>query len=196
MILSCSIGAWGWQHVGWGKDVFYPDDLPEDWQLSYYANEFDMVVVPANYWLQQGDAESDWLDDVEDDFVFYIDWPFQQLTSLQDYELCAEGCRQLGEQLEAVLVNKHDWQQLNNEQQEWFKAVTTGFDVQQYDESSSIVHKLLLLRSDASESLRELGERLKELLQTSGIEHIVLINEDAEISRLKELKTLVELLGF
>lgn len=195
-VLSCSIGAWGWQHAGWEKDVFYPDDLPEDWQLSYYSNEFDLVVIPANYWLQEGFAENDWLDDVEDDFVFYIDWPFQQLTNQQDYEKCAESCRQLEEQLQSVLVNNDHWLQLTSEQQQWFELATAGFDVQRYDESSTVIKNILFLQSDSRESLRDLSERLKGLLQASTIEHIVLANKLIEISRLKELKTLIELLGY
>ncbi|MCK4707419.1 MAG: hypothetical protein KAU21_02295 [Gammaproteobacteria bacterium] len=194
--MSCSIGAWGWRHPEWEKDVFYPDDLPEDWQLSYYSNEFDLLVVPASDWSAEGYGEDDWLDDVEDKFVFYIDWPFQQLVSQQDYLKCAESCRQLGEQLAAVLVNDSQWQQLGPEQQEWFKSATEGFDVKRYGSEPVTGNKLLLLCSNSSESLRDLGERLKKLLQSSDIEHIVLADENVNISRLKELKTIVELLGF
>ena len=44
------IGAAGWQHPEWVNDAFYPDDLPEDWYLSFYANEFPIVLVPEVQW--------------------------------------------------------------------------------------------------------------------------------------------------
>ena len=36
-----------WEHPAWNQE-FYPDDLPEDWRLSYYANEFPVVLVPVS----------------------------------------------------------------------------------------------------------------------------------------------------
>lgn len=44
------IGASGWQYPSWSNEVFYPDDLPEDWYLSFYANEFPIVLVPESQW--------------------------------------------------------------------------------------------------------------------------------------------------
>jgi hypothetical protein len=212
MVLSSIIGSWGWQHPEWEKDVFYPDDLPKDWQLSYYSNEFDAVVVPASYWSTDGYGEDDWLDDVTDAFVFYIDWPFLQLTDQADYEKCAQYCQHLDKQMVAVLLNGAVWQTLTTDQQQWFKTVTKGFTVLQYNAGSEPGYapvyddqlpvsgnNILLLHSDSKESLRDLGGRLGSLLQGAAqggtnIEHIVLSNEKVEINRLKELKTLITLL--
>ena len=192
--MSCSVGAWGWRHPEWEKDVFYPDDLPEDWQLSYYSNEFDLLVVPASYWPFAEEGE-DWLDEVDDDFVFYIEWPFLQLRSQQDYLNCAEWCRQLGGQLAALLINDNDWQQLDTEKQQWFKTATDDLLVQHYGDEPVTDSKILLLHSDSTENLRDLGDRLKKSLPSSTIEHIVLADEEVDIKRLKELDTLVDLLG-
>lgn len=38
------IGSAGWQHAAW-QGEYYPDDLPQDWRLGYYANEFPMVLL-------------------------------------------------------------------------------------------------------------------------------------------------------
>lgn len=212
MVLNSIIGSWGWRHPEWEKDVFYPDDLPTDWQLSYYSNEFDAVVVPASYWSTDGYGEDDWLDDITDDFAFYIDWPFLQLTDQADYEKCAQYCQHLDQQMVAVLLNGKVWQALTTDQQQWFKAVTKDFTVLQYnavseagyapvydDQLSTPGESILLLHSDAKENLRDLGGRLASLLQGvaqggTNIEHIVLSNEKVEINRLKELKTLITLL--
>jgi len=38
------VGALDWQEDLWVA-TFYPDDLPEDWRLTYYANEFSTTVI-------------------------------------------------------------------------------------------------------------------------------------------------------
>lgn len=41
------IGSLGWQHAAW-QDNFYPEDLPPEWRLGYYSNEFPLAVVTDN----------------------------------------------------------------------------------------------------------------------------------------------------
>ncbi len=36
--------AVGWDHPAW-QGSFYPDDLPADWRLTYYANEVPGVLL-------------------------------------------------------------------------------------------------------------------------------------------------------
>lgn len=43
------LGTVGWQRDSWLHDYF-PDDLPEDWRLSYFANDCDCVLVTADAW--------------------------------------------------------------------------------------------------------------------------------------------------
>ncbi len=38
------IGSAGWQHPEW-ENSYYPEDLPPDWRLGYYANEFSLAVI-------------------------------------------------------------------------------------------------------------------------------------------------------
>jgi hypothetical protein len=67
------VGARGWDHAGW-HDTFYPEDLPEDWRLSYYANEFAGVLLPEALWRVTGpETISGWCDDVPDDFLFFLE---------------------------------------------------------------------------------------------------------------------------
>ncbi len=75
------VGCYGWQWSQWvGK--FYPEDLPEDWQLDFYANYFRTVLVPHNQWLLwDSEACEEMVEAVsldEDDFddrEAYIDQP-------------------------------------------------------------------------------------------------------------------------
>ncbi len=71
--LGLLIGARGWDHEGWVGD-FYPDDLPPDWRLSYYANAFRAALVPAEH-LRQADPNQlgEWTADVPESFAFYLE---------------------------------------------------------------------------------------------------------------------------
>lgn len=210
--MNLSVGAWGWKHPEWENDVFYPADLPADWQLSYYSNEFDVVVVPATYWGADGYGEEDWLDDVEDDFIFYIEWPFLQLSNIDDYKKCAQACSDLGKQLSAILVNNEIWPDLSQQQQQWFNELTKNIEVRQFgagvtvDEYKPVIDDqleaekstasgILLLHTDTTESLRELSPRLSKLLNLSEIKDIILSSTTPDIERMKELVTLVDLLA-
>lgn len=87
---SIRVGACGWQHAHW-QGTFYPDDMPGDWRLSYYANEFSTVLVPQACWLQRmksqecSEHEDDWLD-VPESFRFYLALDDEQYrTPLRDF---------------------------------------------------------------------------------------------------------------
>ncbi|VAW61030.1 hypothetical protein MNBD_GAMMA09-460 [hydrothermal vent metagenome] len=65
------LGACGWNHAHWLGD-FYPHDLPQDWYLSYYANEFSAVLLPENQWQNNLMALEEWAFDVSESFRFYL----------------------------------------------------------------------------------------------------------------------------
>lgn len=69
------VGARGWDHSGW-NGTFYPDDLPEDWRLSYYANEFAGVLVPEALWrAADSGVIKHWCGDVPEGFLFFLEVP-------------------------------------------------------------------------------------------------------------------------
>lgn len=77
------LGACGWQHAQW-RDSYYPEDLPEDWQLAYYGNEYPVVLIPAAYWVQGRQAVAAWLEETADSprFVCEWNWDPQQQTEI------------------------------------------------------------------------------------------------------------------
>lgn len=108
------LGAYGWMHDSW-NGTFYPEDLPQDWQLSYYSNEFNAVLVPAGVWSEDFCATSetsfsceDWLDSVSDDFHFYIECRPDMLSkiSLSDisFQAFSENLQILQPQLAGFVV--------------------------------------------------------------------------------------------
>lgn len=60
------MGAYGWLHQAWSTD-FYPDDLPEEWQLGFYGNEFPVVMFPAHYWDNDDETLQEWMEDSGED---------------------------------------------------------------------------------------------------------------------------------
>ncbi|HHT00639.1 MAG TPA: hypothetical protein ENK73_07265 [Thiomicrospira sp.] len=70
---NLQIGTYGWQKDSW-IGSFYPDDLPEDWMLEFYANAYRVVLVPEQAWLNWDDEViNETLDAVEGAFSFYFE---------------------------------------------------------------------------------------------------------------------------
>jgi len=63
----------GWDHPGW-DGVFYPDDLPPEWRLNYFANEFSGVLVPQAMWSGlDRQRMGAWRPEVNEGFRFYLE---------------------------------------------------------------------------------------------------------------------------
>lgn len=94
------IGARGWLHPVW-DEKFYPEDMPEEWRLDYYSNEYKVVLVPAAQWREAGADATEWRDEVFEDFRFYFEidaaWP-------QGSERLAEHIAALGGNCGGVVI--------------------------------------------------------------------------------------------
>jgi hypothetical protein len=78
--MEIAIAARGWQGSEW--DHFYPDDMPAEWRLDYYANEFFAVVVPYQEWSQAADeVVLGWMQQVAEEFRFYWELPPEALAA-------------------------------------------------------------------------------------------------------------------
>ncbi len=65
--------ARGWEHAAW-QQGYYPPDLPPDWRLSYFGNDFRQVMVPRDDWRDRTDQElRAWHEDVGDGFLFLLE---------------------------------------------------------------------------------------------------------------------------
>ncbi|EGV51216.1 hypothetical protein [Candidatus Endoriftia persephone] len=70
---TVQIYARGWDHPAW-QGSFYPEDLPADWRLTYYANEFPGVLLPQAVWADLAASTLlEWLDDLDDGFQLYLE---------------------------------------------------------------------------------------------------------------------------
>lgn len=89
------VGAYGWAHEHWRGD-YYPDDLPEDWQLAYYSNDFNCVLVPADQLLTKASVPVEaWLDEVHENFRFFVECNARLLAGIDTQRLIKHlGCLQ------------------------------------------------------------------------------------------------------
>lgn len=72
---AVTIAAAGWQDLA-DAAAYYPDDLPDDWRLAYFANEHPAVYLPADRWQPVPVAVlRSWHDDVNAAFRFFLEWP-------------------------------------------------------------------------------------------------------------------------
>ncbi len=71
------IGVRDWEHPGW-QGVFYPEDLPAEWRLGYYANEWRAVLVPYQRWAAGEEPAVDrrlrqWCSEVDEQFTLLLE---------------------------------------------------------------------------------------------------------------------------
>jgi hypothetical protein len=92
---SLLIGACGWSHAAWSGS-YYPDDIPPDWRLGYYANEFPVVLVTRAEW-QRTDADpQQWCEDSDSSLLFISEVVADNLRDakpqIQETRLLGERC--------------------------------------------------------------------------------------------------------
>lgn len=107
------IGACGWQHTLW-NDTYYPEGLPEDWQLAFYSNEYPVVLIPASYWSQGRSAVDSWLQETVDRPDFICEWTLD--VGDEQFQLISI----LGNRVLGILVklnampDEAQWQSISN----------------------------------------------------------------------------------
>lgn len=70
---SVMVGACGWEHPAWDAS-FYPDDLPADWRMGYYSNEFPVLQLPLSRILgATPDELEEWTEDSHEGFRLVVE---------------------------------------------------------------------------------------------------------------------------
>ncbi len=96
------VAAYGWESEPW--QGFYPADLPEDWRLDYYSNEFRAVVIPAEVWREMTEEMvEEWADAVHDEFRLYFEVTSEQKLSAEQ----SAAINSLGEQFGGWVCRSH-----------------------------------------------------------------------------------------
>jgi hypothetical protein len=146
---SVYLGTVGWMHAQW-EGVFYPQDLPEDWQLPFYSTQFRCVYLPYELWRNaSGEDVAGWLNDTKESFRFVLQLP--EGTEKEDRLLARRfGERGISDrQINLVwLEGKPD---LRNLAQRMQKAAQNGSPL------------YLISRTEELTQLRQIGELMEVL---------------------------------
>ncbi len=108
------MAAYGWDHPWPG---LYPDDLPPEWRLDYYSNQFRALLVPYRDWSGADDAQWQvWAEELPAGFRLFWELPGSDLATLTRLEQhCSElrgrcgGIVLVGEGTPAVLPTQLPW---------------------------------------------------------------------------------------
>jgi len=163
---------------GWPLDWpdYYPDDLPEEWQMGYYSNDADALVLSADELdaIDTDDLE-EWCDDLPGHFRFYL-----KVDAVAD--VSAKHRDVLGEHLGPFLLPKSA---VKSETEGWY-------DMGDGRWGSSDQPCLVFLDYEQTDmrSMREILQKLPK-----GLDALILKREISDPRSLAELKMLTQLLG-
>ena len=75
------VGVYDWAQFA-SDGGFYPDDLPAEWRLPFFANEFESACVGLSEQILQTADDLEWLQDLPAGFRLYFDeQPLRQSKS-------------------------------------------------------------------------------------------------------------------
>ncbi len=179
------IGARGWRHAGW-QDSFYPHDLPQDWQLSYYSNEFSVVVIRAQEWAQIDDMSA-LREDCADGFHFLFELPVAAAESLSR---SMDKIRQLGSRCVGVIIPAQQAQQFDACRASLPNTIPCYFDGYPASETNA------LIKLHSGTDLKKLRVLMESALRISAScpVQVIVEGEPPDIELLRNAQTMLELL--
>ena len=93
-----------WDDTSPAWTAFYPDGLPEDWRLPYYAQYWKDLLVPSRDWARHV-SDRGWLDEVPEDLSLYFEVPSSARGANSAMQTLAQA---LGTRLGGFLLDHDD----------------------------------------------------------------------------------------
>ena len=67
------LGALDWRFPAW-REAFYPADMPQEWQLTYFNTQYNCTFLEQAVWQQASEAEiTQWHADTHERFRFLLE---------------------------------------------------------------------------------------------------------------------------
>ncbi len=178
---------------------FYPDDLPEEWKLSFFANEFSSVCISLCNTFNEA-LLLEWVEDLPEEFQLSF-----ELNELSQLKALSTLLEQTAMEIDYLIVEP-------SEQQNWLKnnayqSVLTRADM---IDSSQILSRLSIwtpdnkIESSAIALLPDIDDKriyrqwIELWLENNGQQELTLWidGKTARYSTISDLRILVELMGY
>ena len=201
---NIQVGTFGWQHEKWNGS-FYPEDMPEDWQLDFYANTYRVVLVPEKQWCSwSSDEIAETVEAVEGEFSFFFELvSIEDETTVQALEVIA---KEFGELAAGIVVFGDDVENVSNTIANLPVTMVSSSAVLETDLnwqwqtdnwmcSGNPCGVLKTLISDAKQQTA----LLKSFMQSLPDDYegaALIVYEDVDMQQLNNLKVIGELLGY
>ena len=173
------LGTVGWERPDW-LSGYYPADLPPEWRLAYYANDCSCVLLPPAAWC--GVACDDLralLDEVSSPLALFCETPRSGLAD----SVCCELPESASANAALLIRNAAP---ATSRLPRW---QCDGDDRWKAADTPELLVRWTIERFD----LRELRDRSATLPEATRA--LVLDGPGADPGRIRELRTLLELLG-
>ncbi len=203
------VGTCDWNRDEW-QGSYYPEDMPEEWRLDFYANHYQAVLVPEKSWMQWTDeGVEEAVDSVEEDFRFYFQFGstpdqsrLKQLKKLLDIATLAEltgGAVVVSDEESEVILKQFNPESLNLA----LTLVSTKhalpgwqWSVEGRMISGNPCGLIQQLSSDAKQQTELLKQFMGSLPKGAEGAPLFLCSDVIDMNQLSNLKVIGELLGY
>ena len=203
MTHSISVGVFDWANFPRQQD-FYPEDIPQEWKLAYYSNEFNSACLSLTGLESRIDEVMEWIEDLPEAFELslYMDHSSQVpiLQSLQQAQACTVNTLVLDtHQCNNLLHNENLQAVLSCSSFE--STACCEFDHIWRPDARAGDH-LRIAIFPAADSMRQKREWIDQWLKDSesdvaaGRKTLWLSGAETSYQQLSEMRTLVELMGY
>lgn len=162
---------------------FFPDDLPHDWCLSYYSNEFRGLCVAASELLNLEDPQ-EWLEDIPENFLFWFILGEEELNLFNSVDHLAESIRPFSEYLGGLSLKTAD-------ENNWYERLAGRLNLAETKKQNIFFVNAL------ADSNREVRVQLEKIISAHSDNEVVLLcvdDFDAQWSRMLEAQVIADLL--
>lgn len=180
----------GWDPLVDG-DQLYPDDLPADWRLGYFANAVGAVYLPATGWADRSEqALAEWRNAVHAGFGFYLECPAVAVD-----QAIARAERALGDRL-AGLIDVAPAHQPHAEAEPPRFRRMADVDALARAAMQPAAGLALSLPAPGDEHPRSVRQRLEALRRHCGPAPLLLVLEPPSAGTVLRWRTVAQLLGW
>ena len=192
------VGSRGWLHSTWSQS-YYPDDIPDEWRMGFYGNEFNTLLVKWEEWGKRLDSE--WLEQLEDldeDFHLYLELP-------GEVQALPQGLTEVGAQLVGLVCVDGDadaWQAKLGDMGLPYLARVSKPDLPFQCYAKQGGDDICLALFDTTEhkiedllGMREIIEQALPLVESNEQLDFILVDKEPAIESMRNTATIAELLG-